>query len=72
MTRTTSYHPSSNGQAEVFNNLILQMIRSYFSQDIKDLGKHLPLISMALHSMKNKSTGLSQHVNSGERSNIVH
>ena len=30
-TRTTPYHPSGNGQAEVFNIVILQMIRPYLS-----------------------------------------
>ena len=58
-TRTTPYHPSSNGQCEVFNRTILQMIRSYVSRGMKDWDEHLPLISMALHSMKNKSTGFS-------------
>ena len=28
-TRTTPYHASGNGQVEVFNIVILQMIRSY-------------------------------------------
>ena len=61
-TRTTPYHSSSNGQAEVFNKLILQMIRSYISKGLKDWDEHLPLISMALHSMKNKSTGFSANM----------
>ena len=43
--RTTPYHPSSNGQVEVFNRTILQMIRAYVSR-----GVMVPLISMALHS----------------------
>ena len=58
-TRTTQYHPSSNGQCEVFNRTILQMVRAYVSRGFKDWDEHLPLISMALHSMKNKSTGFS-------------
>ena len=58
-TRTTPYHPSSNGQCEVFNRTILQMIRAYVSRGFRDWDEHLPLISMALHSMKNKSTGFS-------------
>ena len=58
-TRTTPYHPSGNGQCEVFNRTILQMVRSYVSRGLKDWDEHLPLISMALHSMKNNSTGFS-------------
>ena len=61
-TRTTPYHPSSNGQVEVFNHIILQMIRAYVSRGVKDWDEHLPLISMALHSMKNKSTGFSANM----------
>ena len=57
--RTTPYHPSSNGQCEVFNRTTLQMVRSYVSRGLKDLDEHLPLISMALHSMKNNSTVFS-------------
>ena len=61
-TRSTPYHPSSNGQVEVFNRAILQMIRAYVSRGLKDWDEHLPLISMALHSMKNKSTGFSANL----------
>ena len=62
-TRTTPYHPSGNGQAEVFNRVILQMIRSYLSSGgIRRWDENLPLICMALHSMKNKSTGFSANM----------
>ena len=57
--RTTPYHPSSNGQCEDFNRTILQMVHSYVSRGLKDWDEHLPLISMALHSMKNNFTGFS-------------
>ena len=58
-TRTTPYHPAGNGQCEVYNRTILQMVRSYGSRGKKDWGEHLPFISMALHSMKNKTKGFS-------------
>ena len=61
-TRTMPYRPSSNGQVEVFNKVILQMIRSYVSRGLKDWDEHLPLISMVLHSTKNKSTGFSANM----------
>ena len=62
-TRTTPYHPSGNGQVEVFNRVILQMIRSYLSSGgIRRWDENLPLITMALHSMKNKSTGFSANM----------
>ena len=58
-TRITPYRPARNGQCEVFNRTIMQMVRSYVSGGMKDWDEHLPLISMALHSMKNDSTGFS-------------
>ena len=58
-TRTTPYHPASNGQCEVFNRSILQMVRSYVSRSIKDWDEHLPLISVALLFMETKSAGFS-------------
>ena len=61
-TRTTPYHPSGNGQVEVLNRVILQMIRSYVSRGVKDWDEHLPLIAMTLHSMRNKSTGFSANM----------
>ena len=61
-TRTTPYHASGNGQMEVFNRVILQMIRSYVPRGKNDWNENLPLISMALHSMKNKSTGFSANM----------
>ena len=61
-TRTTPYHPSGNGQVEVFNRVILQMIRSYPSRGVRRWDENLPLISMALHSMRNKSNGFSANM----------
>ena len=62
-TRTTPYHPSGNGQVKVFNRVILQMIWSHLSSGgIKRWDANLPLIAMALHSMKNKSTGFSANM----------
>ena len=61
-TRTPPYHPSGNRQCEVFNRVILQMIRAPLSRGYKNWDEHLPLISMALHSMKNQSTGFSANM----------
>lgn len=35
-TRTTPYHPASNGQMERFNRTLLQMIRCYVDQSKKN------------------------------------
>ena len=55
-TRTTPYHPSSNGQIERFNTVLLQMIRCYIEKKSRRWDKDIPL-SMALHSMVNRQTG---------------
>ena len=52
-TRTTPYHPSSNGQIERFNTVLLQMIRCYIEKKSRRWDKDIPLLSMALHSMVN-------------------
>ena len=31
-TRTTPYHPSSNGQVERYNNVVMQMVRCYIEK----------------------------------------
>ena len=61
-TRSTPYHPAGNGQCEVFNKIILQMIRAYLSRGFKEWDQHIPLIAMSLHSMKNRSTGYSANM----------
>jgi transposase InsO family protein len=56
-TRTTPYHPSSIGQIERFNTVLLQMIRCYIEKKSRRWDKNIPLLSMALHSMFNRQTG---------------
>ncbi|XP_033731103.1 uncharacterized protein LOC117320667 [Pecten maximus] len=56
-TRTTPYHPSSNGQIERYNRVIAQIIRCYIEGKIRHWDKDLPSLVMALHATENKSTG---------------
>ena len=58
-TRTTPYHPKSNGQVERYNRVVLQAIRCYLqgSQNLWD--ENLPLITMAMRSTINHSTGFT-------------
>lgn len=49
-TRTTPYHPSSNGQVKRYNTTVLQMIRCYIDKNNKTWDSDLPLLAMALHS----------------------
>ena len=61
-TRSSPYHPTGNGQCDVFNKIILQMIRVYLPRGFKEWDEHIPLIAMSLPSMKNRSTGYSANM----------
>ncbi|KAL6486140.1 hypothetical protein MHYP_G00055320 [Metynnis hypsauchen] len=58
-TRTTPYHPSSNGQAERFNRTLLQMIRCYVDKNQRDWDKYLPLLTSAYISSPHACTGFT-------------
>ena len=51
-TRTTPYRPSSNGQIERYNSIVVTMIRCYIEKQNKKWDRDLPLLAMALHSME--------------------
>uniref|UniRef100_A0AAR2LQ50 Gypsy retrotransposon integrase-like protein 1 n=1 Tax=Pygocentrus nattereri TaxID=42514 RepID=A0AAR2LQ50_PYGNA len=55
-TRTTPYHPASNGQAERFNRTLLQMIRCYVDRNQKNWDEHLPLLTAAYRSSVHVAT----------------
>ena len=58
-TRTTPYHPASNGQVERFNRTVLQMLRSYVRQDQRDWDVYLPLVTAAYRAAPHASTGFT-------------
>ena len=58
-TRTTPYHPSSNGQVERYNRILVQMIRCYIEGKHRRWDQDVPLLVMALHSTENRSTGFT-------------
>lgn len=58
-TRTTPYHPASNGQVERFNRCLLQMIRCYINRDQTVWDEQLPLLLAAYRSTPHQSTGIS-------------
>lgn len=58
-TRTTPYHPASNGQVERFNRTLLQMIRCYVDQNQKNWDEHLPLLTSAYRSSRHAVTGFT-------------
>ncbi|XP_060758004.1 uncharacterized protein LOC132868818 [Neoarius graeffei] len=58
-TRTTPYHPASNGQVERFNRTLLQMIRCYVDKNQKNWDEHLPLLTSAYRSSRHGVTGFT-------------
>ena len=61
-TRTTPYHPASNGQVERFNRTLLQMIRCYIDQGQRHWDKHIPLLMAAYRSTPHQTTGLTPNL----------
>ena len=58
-TCTTPYRPSSNGQVESYNRVILQFVRCFSEGKPDRWDECLPMLMMALHSMVHRQTGYS-------------
>ena len=54
-TQTVSYCPSSNGQVECYNRVILSFIRCCRDDDIIRLDKHLSTLGMSMRATVNRS-----------------
>ena len=55
-TRTTPYHPSSNGAVERFNATLANMISAYVKKSQEDWDEQLPLLTAAYRSSKHTTT----------------
>ena len=58
-TRTTPYHPSSNGQIERYNRTIFQIIRCYIKGNVTEWDEDLTLITSAIRALPNRHTGMT-------------
>jgi transposase InsO family protein len=56
-TRTTPYHPQSDGLVERFNKTVEDMLSKYISTDQRDWDEQLPHIMLAYRSSVHESTG---------------
>jgi hypothetical protein len=61
-TRTSPFHPSSNGQVERMNRSIKDMLYHYLSDRQDDWNLHLPLVMMAYRSTPHESTKFSPNL----------
>jgi hypothetical protein len=58
-TRTTPYHPQSDGMVERFNRTCQQMLKVFINENRSDWDDHLAQVLMAYRSSAHESTGLS-------------
>ena len=60
-TRTTGYHPNSNGLVERFNRTLENIISHYVSEDQRDWDVHIPLMMLAYRTTPQESTWISPY-----------
>ena len=60
--RTTPGHPAANGQVERYNRLILSLVRCHLDNGNNHWDEKLPLLSAAVRSMVNCSTGFTANM----------
>ena len=68
-TRTTPYHPQSDGMVERMNRTIQDMLAKYVAEHQRDWDVHLPMIMMAYRSVfiPLPSTHLHEREGDGKR-----
>ncbi len=61
-TRTTPYHPQSDGMVERFNRTLATMLTAYVSTNQRDWDDQLPYVMMAYRSSEHETTGMSPNM----------
>ena len=61
-TRTTPYRPSSNGQVERYNTIVLNFLRCFLRGKQREWDQYLPVLGMNIRSMVNRSTGFTPNM----------
>ena len=58
-TRTTPYHPQSDGMVERFNRTLTTMLSAYVNEHHSDWDTHLQYVMMAYRSARHETTGFT-------------
>ena len=61
-TRSSPYHPQSNGMIERFNRTLLDMIAVYTDQNQTDCDKYLPMLTSVYRSCAHEKTGYTPNL----------
>ena len=61
-TRTTPYHPQSDGMVERFNRTLATMLTAYVDSNHRDWDDQLPYVMMAYRSSEHETTGMSPNI----------
>ena len=61
-TRTTAFHPASNGMVERINRVTLALMRTLRQDDIKEWDTFIPHIASAIRSATNRTTGFTANM----------
>ena len=61
-TRTTPYHPQSDGMVERFNRTLTKMISMFVDDNHRNWDEQIPYVMMAYRATEHETTGMSPNM----------
>ena len=61
-TRTTPYHPQSDGMVERFNRTLVKMISMFVDENHRNWDEQIPYVMMAYRATEHETTGMSPNM----------